>query len=690
MLPAKKRIKLLIAAIGVIAMALLALVLLGASPLPKAQAAAPARAGARLYLPSDVFTDTYEVNDAQPSAYFLGTYNQVPCSSGTGAQIINSATFWRSGLSNPATDVDWYRITLGSQYQYTFTVNQQASSDLEFTISVLDTSNNVIYSQSNLSDATIPFYSYTGGSFYIQLAASNASAISGSENKTYQVFLCSSATNVTATPSPQPPTLTPAGLSPDNYEPNDTLAEAAIATGTTRTTASFIAVGQRIDNLSFTPYTGRTNDAADWFQFYGRSRSIYQITTLNVQPGVETILYVYKIVPPSQYDNPPLVLVPPLSGYTNPNNRFEAGVRGSQVTFQIPSNSDGLYWIKVVNADPSPRVPGQTYSLQVQEILQAATPGPSPTVTAPGPTGTPFPGAVDKYEYNGDFDHAYLVAPNVTYDNINFVPWQPYSLDDVNNDFFKLPVKQGIFYTCQTLNLAPGTDTNLIVYNQDHVGIGGNDDISPDERSKGNFASRFSWLSSYTGWAYALVGPVNPPKANEAGSTGYSLRCDIGLPVTQTPTGTLTANTNPGPTFVPPTPQPPEPTMTPFPTPRTAQNLPVRPINVASPTPTPAPLVTPRAVTLGTQVFIDANSNGVLDPGEGISGVSVRLSDEQSGVPLAQAMTDADGRLNITVVNPGPVRLSVPLFGYSLLVMDETSTVRIAVASTLLLPDRIP
>jgi len=251
-------------------------------------------------------------------------------------------------------------------------------------------------------------------------------------------------------------------------------------------------------------------------------------------------------------------------------------------------------------------------------------------------------------------------------------------------------VKQGIYYTCQTLNLTPGTDTNLIVYNQDHVGIGGNDDISPEETAKGNFASRFSWLSSYTGWAFALVGPVNPPKANEAGGTGYSLRCDIGLPTTPTPTGTLTANPNPIATYVPPSPQPPEPTMTPYPTPRSAQNLPVRQINIATATPIPQMTATPRSVTLNVQVFNDINNNGLLDPGEGISGVSMRLSDEQSGVPLAQGLTDADGRLSITVQNSGPVRLSVPLFGYSVLVVEDTLTVRIAVVSAVTLPDRIP
>jgi hypothetical protein len=245
-----------------------------------------------------------------------------------------------------------------------------------------------------------------------------------------------------------------------------------------------------------------------------------------------------------------------------------------------------------------------------------------------------------------------------------------------------------VYYTCQTADLGPGVDTNIIIYNQDRVGIGGNDDISPAERAKGNFASRFSWLASYTGWAYLLVGEVDPPKVSEAGTRTYSVECDIGLPVTPTPTATVALN--PGFTVVPPTPLPPEPTMTPYPTPRTAQNLPVRPINNVNATPTPQPTATPRIVTLNVQIFNDIDKNGFLDPGEGISGVSVRLIDEQSGTPLAQSFTDADGRVNLSVENPGPVRLSVPLFGYSLLVNDTSLTVRIAVMSTPILPERIP
>ena len=623
-----------------------------------------------------VYTDSYEVNDSQSSAANVGSFNQIACSAGS-TSLVSNATFYRVGLSTPATDQDWYKATLGAGLYYTVSVSPQTTpSDLIFKVVIYDPSNNQISGTVSASPV-ISFFSSSGGAFYVSLAANNAATITDTEDKPYQVGLCSSTIEATVT-------ATPAGVGPDSYEPNDTIQEAAVVNGS-RTTPSFISVGSRIDSLSFYPYTSRDTDTADWFEFYGRDGSLYQITTLNVQPGVETVLAVYK--PVTDTTNPILYLAGAYSGSSNPNNRYTTGARGSQVLFQVPSGGSGMYWIKVTNTDPSPRVAGQTYSLQVQEIVQAtSTPG---TATAIPPTPTPYPGTYDKFEYNGDFDHAALIAPNVTYDGLNFVPFQPPTQDTYDNDFYRLPVKQGIYYTCQTLNLAPGVDTNIIVYNGDRVGLGGNDDISPEERAKGNFASRFSWLASYTGNAYLLIGNVNPPKANEAGGYTYSLRCDIGLPSTATPSGTLTPNPSNA-TFVPATPLPPEPTMTPYPTPRSAQNLPVRPVSGVAGTPTPQATSTARTVTLNVQIFNDQNNNDLLDPGEGIAGVSVHLTDEQSGTPLAQSQTDADGRVNFSVVNPGPVRVSVPLFGYSLLVNDPSLTVRIAVITVPSLPVSIP
>ncbi len=302
-----------------------------------------------------VFTDTYDLpvnNDTTATASNLGTYNIIPCTSV--APIVSSATFWRAGLPNPANDTDHYRVQLGGQLAYTLTVAAQTPSDLRFFLQVVDPIGNVIYSQPDLQSHSAKFYNLNAGVYGLQLRASNASTIVGTESKTYLVTLCSSPDLITPTPTNTtiPATVTPIpGNVPDSYEPNDNIPEASVPAGM-RGTASFISVGTSIPNLSFFPYTDRTGDMADWFQFYGRAGSIYQINTANVQPGVETVLFVY------QPDG--TTLVAPLSGTTNPNNRIVAGQRGSQVTFQAVT--DGLHWIQVVNTDPSPRVPGQTYA----------------------------------------------------------------------------------------------------------------------------------------------------------------------------------------------------------------------------------------------------------------------------------------------------------------------------------------
>ncbi len=685
----KARIIFWLAITMVVTGAVAAALFISSTPTHQVQAAAAPARYEGLITAGTIYTDNYETNNDAAVAYNLDAVTLTPCTI-----VVHDATFYYvAGLLNPANDTDWYKVNLGAQIIYTMTIEQSTASDLQFIALLQDPVNSVIASANAQSTAVFTFYSLSGGTYKLKLNAYNASTISATEGKTYQITLCSSATNITPTP-PNNPTSTPSSLTPDAYAPNDTLTEAADPTPLRGLgTASFIAAGSRIDNLNFAPFTSRPAKTTSWFEFYGRSGSIYQATTLNVAAGVETVISIYK--PVANTVTPDLVLVAPIGGFSNPNNRYQAGARGSQTSFQVPSGADGLYWIQVTNVDPSPRVSGQNYSLQVIEILQAVTPGPSPTPTALPPTSTPFPGTPDRYEYNGDFDHAALIAPNVMYDNLNFVPSQPLSPNDTDNDYFRLPVKQGIYYTCQSLTLAPGVDTNIIIYNQDRVGIGGNDDISPEERAKGNFASRFSWLASYTGSAYILVGEVNPPRANEAGSHTYSLRCDIGLPMTPTPTatpfGTPPPSAIPAPaTYAPPTPVPPEPTMTPFPTPRSAQNLPVRQINASTPTPVPQPTATPRVVALNVQIFNDVNRNGLLDAGEGIQSVSVRLVDEESGTPLALTLTDADGRVNFSVSNPGSVRLSIPLFGYSALINNPSTTVRIAVVTEVTLPDRIP
>ena len=441
---------------------------------------------------------------------------------------------------------------------------------------------------------------------------------------------------------------------------------------------SFVNVGQQLTNLNFytQPNTGTLDlGDVDWYFFYGRGGVAYRVTT-EVQPGVDTELFIYR---PDQL---PASNAFTTTGLLASNDDYQPLNRGSQVTFVAPF--DGLFWIKVWNKDQTPRVAGQTYNLSVVELAPNT---PTPTNTPlPTFTPTPFPAGADQYEYNGDFDFATLIAPGVKYSGLTFVPFQPPTPDTVDNDFFKLPVKQGVFYTCETQDLAGGADTNIIVYNQDRVAIGGNDDISPEDKAQGRFQSRFSWLSAYTGYAYILVGDVNPPRAGEAQVRSYSLICYIGLPATPTPTPDPNPPTATPPPL-PPTPLPPEPTPTPFPTPRAAQNLVVQRFD-ARPTPAP-PGPTPRLLIIDVHVFNDYNRNNLLDAGEGIARASVRLADERTGTPLAQGFTDADGRARFPLSNDGPVRVNVPAFNFSTVVTDSV-TLRIGIEPRIAPPARIP
>jgi len=600
--------------------------------------------------------------------------------------VLQNLTVYRGDFSSPAGDIDWFKVTPGAQRMLVVTVTIQpitatVSDDLALAVQVYDSSGVNVISAFNVfttspgrsGNATV--YVPIGGLFYfVRVSAFNPTTLVQSQFKPYSLQVCQSDNIVTPTPPPPP---TPVGASPDPYEPNDlpsiVQSQAPIK--------SFVNVGQQLTSLNFytQPNTGTLElGDVDWYFFYGRGGASYRVTT-EVQPGVDTELFIYR---PDQ--------LPPNNTFTTvgllaSNDDYRPLDRGSQVTFIAPF--DGLFWIKVWNKDQAPRVAGQIYNLSVIELAPNT---PTPTFTPlPTITPTPYPSGADQYEYNGDFDFATLIAPGVKYSGLNFVPFQPSTPNTVDNDFFRLPVKQGVYYTCETLDLTGGADTNIIVYNQDRIGIGGNDDISPENKAQGRFESRFTWLSGYTGYAYILVGEVNPPLANEGQTRGYALICNIGIPPTPTPTPDPNPPTATPPPL-PPTPPPPEDTPTPFPTPRLAQNLVVRPVNLGALRPTAAPSPTPRVLLIDVQVFNDFNRNRLLDSGEGIANASVRLSDEQSGMPLSQAFTDADGRVRFSVTNDGAVRVAVPLFSFSTVVNETPATIRIAIEPAIVRPDRIP
>jgi hypothetical protein len=84
-------------------------------------------------------------------------------------------------------------------------------------------------------------------------------------------------------------------------------------------------------------------------------------------------------------------------------------------------------------------------------------------------------------------------------------------------------------------------------------------------------------------------------------------------------------------------------------------------------------------VRIKVVVYYDANNDGQPGAGEGVEQVSVRAYAANTNEQLAQQFTDEQGYLEFTVSAQGPVRVSIPYFGFSQLVSGEEATVRLRV-----------
>ncbi|MCS7251586.1 MAG: hypothetical protein NZ572_04015 [Thermoflexus sp.] len=346
---------------------------------------------------------------------------------------------------------------------------------------------------------------------------------------------------------------------------------------------------------------------------------------------------------------------------------------------------------------PTPTLVPVIVSYLLSVVQMASTPTPVPTATwTPTPTPTPSPspspiasptstltptptfsptptpaGLPDILEPNYDFDRATLIGLGAKYSGLNFVPVIPGTED---NDFFKLWVKPGMRITCETTDLTPGTDTNLIVYDRDRNGVAGNDDVNPQA---GELGSRVTVLTTWEGWMYLLIGQGG--RGIVYGS-GYSLQCNVGLPPTITPTLTRTP---PPFTAVPP---PPIPTPLPTPTPTaTATPTPVR-MQVLALSPTPTPVGQP--IEVRVKVYYDANGNAVSDPGEGVMGLATWLISLRGGQVIARGVTDDEGDLLLQGFAEGVIRLVIPHLGVVRPIQNgESVTIRL---NPVQLPSRLP
>jgi hypothetical protein len=457
--------------------------------------------------------------------------------------------------------------------------------------------------------------------------------------------------NIIDNDDPPSPTATPGGIIYlDAYEPNNTFAESYA-----------VGVGASTCSITFWP----AGDI-DYFHFFAKRGSTYRVFTDDLSPGIDTVLTLYN------------------SSGTEIARNDDVGEIGTvRSEIQFTAGADGFYYARITNKDPSDPT-GKTYCFEVEEI---AAPTPTPSNT---PSGT-----ADDCEYNSVLEYACIIAKDVVY-TFNFLPTLGSEQD---TDYFWLWMKPGLYYTCETQNLSPYADTNMIFKDQngnDFVPQLGNDDKEP-----GDYGSKLSILAPYTGYLSIIVGPVNPPPYEEAALHTYELLC-VEEAATPTPTPT---NTRP---YVPPsTGSGTSPTSTPTPTPIDPNFVSPTPFDPSSIfltlTPAPPPIVdinplptaTPEAgsgrlATVNVTLYYDENKNYMPELTEGIVDVAVALYDNTTGQLLAFGYTNETGSIRFeNIAATGALRVSVPYLNYSQVVFGDESNILLRVAPQNL-PGTIP
>lgn len=426
-------------------------------------------------------------------------------------------------------------------------------------------------------------------------------------------------------------------------------------------------------NVNYTDFGGGSVEVATRSDFYRLDNaSVNYRYTVQAKPDRTTNYNLGIIV--YDRDQQPI--------YTHTDTSTYAAI----VTFE--TLNEGPYYFEVFQV--SAQCEGHTYAL-IYSAPVPPTATPTPTGTPiPLPTNTPlppptWPAGFDQYEPNNSFEQATTIAPGITY-NLNFMPWPGHEVD---NDFFKIRVKPGLLLTCETSDLAPGVDPNMIFYSAPNTGsvLAGNDDIAP-----GNFNSRIAYYSTYEGFVYVLVGQGDRMARHDAANSGYKLSCTLVVP------GSTTTPTTPVPSKDPTVPLPtrtPQPTVAPPTSPIATPTAPPavdvdlvfrRVLTPEPPTSTPAPTGTR---TFRVTVFYDGNLDGQPGAGEGIPGFYVQVLSTQTGEELARGYTDDQGQIAFTVSSVGTVRVLIPLLGLDRLIGPSQPEVNVRIAPPTL-PNTIP
>jgi len=390
---------------------------------------------------------------------------------------------------------------------------------------------------------------------------------------------------------------------PDSYEENDTLVE-----------ASGVPATITLPNMTIVP----AQDPDFW-------RVVANPGPLSAQvigtPGLDLTLNLY---------DPSGTIIATDNDPAGPNAAVAVTVPATAYyVFEVTSTTliEGFYELRINNVPPT----------------LTATPTLTPTPTTPALTPTPeMGGAPDYAEPNYDFAHAYRIAVGDRLEGLNFNSGTAGAQD---NDFFVMPVRTGVQYVCQTEDLGPALDTNIIVYRSADTNdwIGGSDDVDTQSEA---INSQLVFSGPHDGDVYILVGYKFPDPADirYPGQATYTFSCNASLP-TPTPVpyvagaggGSLNAT----------------PQATPL-----AIAMFSRPTLLPSPTSAPVGML-----TAGILIGYDKNDNHEIDPTEGVVGMSVRVIDAATNTQLANGFTGMSGNVSFTIPTNHDIQVVVPFLG---------------------------
>ncbi len=300
------------------------------------------------------------------------------------------------------------------------------------------------------------------------------------------------------------------------------------------------------DLLTVFPQTFSNPEDNDYFKFEAKINKVYVIS-------VSAVLENEQLPIPAV--DPNIVSVRDPNGLIKgSNDDAEIGSFNAKVSFT--ASSTGIHSILVSPGSYSEDNKEYGYCVEIVLAKEAITPSPAATST---PTSTPTPMSTltpDRCEDNSSFDTACLIGMHITStttpETFSFKPVIDHGLD---NDFYRIHLKAGMYVVCTTYDLSSKNDTNLIVYDPNGKGIGGNDDFYPIKEQIGKtIDARFGFPVNATGEYFILVGPgpglIIP--FEEAHEFTYILTCTQAEEPVPTHTITPTLSSTPLPTAITP------------------------------------------------------------------------------------------------------------------------------------------